>query len=45
MYQSAVSSKAKMTSLGGLDTGERQIFSLKDLPLITPLEPQQVNSN
>ena len=44
MYQSAVSSKAKMTSLGGLDTGEWQVFSVKDLPLITPLEPQQVNS-
>ena len=43
MYQSAVSSKAKMRSLGGL-TGEWQFLPVKDLPLITPLEPQQVNS-
>ena len=33
-----------MTSLGGLDTGERQVFPVKDLPLITPLEAKQVNS-
>jgi len=44
MYQSAVSSKAMMASLGGLDTGEWQDFLVKDLPLITPLEPKQVNS-
>ena len=37
--QSAVSSKAKMTSSGGLD-----ICQVKDLPLITPLETKQVNS-
>ena len=43
MYQSAISSKAKMRSLGGL-TGEWQVLPVKDLPLITPLEPQQVNS-
>ena len=44
MYQSAVSSRAKMTSLGGLDIGEWQVRPVKDFPLITPLETQQVNS-
>ena len=34
-----VSSKAKMTSSGGLD-----IRQVKDLPLITPLKTKQVNS-
>ena len=34
---------AKMTSLTGSDTDEVEV-PVKDLPLITPLEPKQVNS-
>ena len=42
MYQCAVSSKAKMTSLTGLVTMEALLLPILDLPLITQLG--QVNS-
>ena len=42
MYQCAVSSKTKMTSLTGLVTMEARLLPILDLPLITQLE--QVNS-
>ena len=38
MYQCAVSCKAIMTSLTGLDTTEAQPLVVQDLPSITPLE-------
>ena len=42
MYQCAVSSKAKMTSLTGLVKMEPRLLPILDLPLITQLG--QVNS-
>ena len=42
MYQCAVSSKAKMTSLTGFVTMEARLLPILDLPLITQLG--QVNS-
>ena len=38
MFQCAVSCKAVMTSLTGLDKGEAHFLVVEDLPLITPLE-------